>query len=88
MPGNYVDILAAYFQQQDQIRMLNHQIQTQQQLQQLPLQLNSIDPIFNQLRKPHAQVQVKTDLSGFKSGYDDLYESNEKHHHHEQSPCQ
>ena len=62
MPGNYVDILAAYFQQQDQIRMLNHQIQTQQQLQQLPLQLNSIDPIFNQLRKPHEHLQIKTDF--------------------------
>ena len=54
MPGNYVEILAAYIQQQEQIRLLNHQIQTQQ-LQQLPLQqlqMGSFDPIFSQISKP------------------------------------
>ena len=54
MPGNYVEILAAYLQQQEQIRLLNHQIQTQQ-LQQLPLQqlqMGSFDPIFSQISKP------------------------------------
>ena len=54
MGGNYVEILAAYLQQQEQIRMLNHQIQSHQ-MQSLPLQhlqqLNSFDPIFNQLCK-------------------------------------
>lgn len=53
MPANYVEILAAYLQQQEQIRMLNHQIQTQQ-LHQLPLQqlqLGSFDPIFSQISK-------------------------------------
>ena len=54
MGGNYVEILAAYLQQQEQIRMLNHQIQSHQ-MQTLPLQhlqqLNSFDPIFNQLCK-------------------------------------
>lgn len=40
--------------------MLNHQIQTHQQLQQLPLQLNSFDPIFNQLRKSITKSKIES----------------------------